>query len=105
EAATLEVASVEEARENVDQAVEALRAFLADKDETATTAFEPAFEALEDLDDARALWDDYDGPKELENQALAEELFERFTVMTEAFFDATESVATVVDDNALRNGI
>lgn len=106
EAATLEVSSVEEGRERVDAAVAELTSFLSSKDPVATEAFAPAFDALEDgLEETRELWDDYEGPKDLENQPLADEVFERFTAMTEAFFDATESVATAVDDNTLRNGI
>lgn len=106
DAATLEVASVDEARERVDATVDELRTYLDGRGEVTAAAFAPAFEALEsDLEDTRALWDDFDGEKDLENQEVADELFDRFTVMTEAFFDATESVATAVDDNALRNGI
>ncbi|MGK2929109.1 MAG: sensor histidine kinase, partial [Acidimicrobiales bacterium] len=106
EAATLEVSSVAEARDRVDDTVEELRRYLAGREGITADSFGPAFEALEaDLEDTRALWDDDDGDKDLENQELADEVFDRFTVMTEAFFDATESVATAVDDNALRNGI
>ncbi len=105
DAATLEVSSVAEARERVDTAVEDLRSYLQGRGEIVSTAFAPAFDALEaDLATTRALWDDYEGEKNLENQPLADDVFARFTVMTQAFFDATETVATEVDDNTLRNG-
>ncbi len=106
DAATLEVSSVAEARERVDAAVAGLRAYLAGRGEVVSQAFAPAFAALEaDLDATRQAWDDYDGPKDLTNQPLADDVFEHFTAMTQAFFTATESVATEVDDNRLRNGI
>ncbi len=106
DAATLEVSSVAEARDRVDAAVADLRSYLAGRDEIVSAAFAPAFEALDaDLADVRAVWDGYDGPKALENQPMADDVFERFSTMTKAFFTATESVATAVDDNALRNGI
>ena len=106
DAATLEVSSVAEARDRVDAAVADLRAYLAGRGEVVSQAFAPAFAALEsDLDATRQEWDGYDGPKDLTNQPLADAVFERFTTMTQAFFTATESVATEVDDNRLRNGI
>ncbi len=106
DAATLEVSSVAEARDRVDAAVADLRAYLAGRGEVVSQAFAPAFDALEaDLGATRQAWDDYDGPKDLSNQPLADDVFERFTTMTQAFFTATESVATEVDDNRLRNGI
>lgn len=103
--ATLEVASVEEARERVDAAIADLEAFLRGRDETIGRAFAPAFEVLgSDLDSVRAAYDDYEGPKDLGNEALADAVFEDFTSITTAFFDATQSIATGIDDNALRNG-
>lgn len=103
--ATLEVASVEEARERVDAAVADLEEFLRGRDETISRAFAPAFEALASgLDSTRAAYDDYDGPKDLSNEALADEVFEDYTAVTTAFFDATQTIATEIDDNALRNG-
>ncbi len=106
DAATLEVSSVSEARDRVDAAVADLRTYLSGRGEVVSQAFAPAFAALEaDLGATRQEWDDYDGPKDLTNQPLADDVFERFTTMTQAFFTATESVATEVDDNRLRNGI
>ncbi|WP_436792988.1 hypothetical protein [Actinospongicola halichondriae] len=103
--ATLEVSSVEEGRERVDTAIADLETYLQGRRDVVGDAFAPAFEVLEsELDATRALYDDFDGEKGLANQELADELFEQFTVMTTAFFDATQSIATGIDDNALRNG-
>lgn len=106
EAATLEVSSVAEARERVDTAIGDLRAFVEGSDPLVREEFGQAFGLLDaELDATRELWDDYDGDKDLENQELADEVFAGFTAMTEAFFGATGSVATAVDESSLRNGI
>ena len=106
EAATLEVSSVAEARERVDAAIGDLRAFVEGRDPLVREEFGQAFELLDaELEATRELWDDYDGDKDLENQELADEVFAGFTAMTEAFFGATGSVATAVDESSLRNGI
>ena len=106
DSATLEVASVDEARDRVDGAVADLQAYVAGRGPVVQEAFGPAFELLEDeLEDTRALWDDFDGEKDLANQEVADDVFARYTDMTDAFFTATGSVATAVDDSSLRNGI
>ncbi len=106
EAATLEVSSVAEARERVDTAISDLRQFLEGRGEIVATAFAPAFDAIEsDLDASRQVWDDNEAPKDLANQPVADDVFERFTSITTEFFAATESIATSVDDATLRNGI
>ncbi len=105
DAVTLEVSSVEEARQRTDAAVTDLRTFLEGRPQVLVDAFAPAFAALEaDLADTRSLWDDYDGEKDVANQAMANEFFDRITAMTTAFFDATGSLAIGIDDNTLRNG-
>lgn len=105
DAVTLEVSSVAEARERTDAAVADLEAFLDGRPPVIVDAFAPAFSAIEDdLASTRSLWDDYEGDKDVANQELANEFFDRFTVMTTAFFDATQSLALGIDDNTLRNG-
>ncbi len=104
-AATLEVSSVAEGRQRVDTAVAELETFLEGRPQVVAEAFAPAFEVLEaELASTRSLYDDFDGDFGLENQELAEELFDGFTTMTTAFFGATQSIATEIDDTALRNG-
>lgn len=105
DAVTLEVSSVAEARERTDTAIAELEAFLDGRPPVIAEAFAPAFSAIEsDLGSARKLWDDYEGDKTVDNQELANEFFDRFTVMTTAFFDATQSLALGVEDRTLRNG-
>ncbi|MDZ7675231.1 MAG: ATP-binding protein [Acidimicrobiales bacterium] len=105
DSATLEVSSVAEARERVDASIDDLRQFLDGRGDVISSAFAPAFEVLgAQLEESRATWDNYDGPKDLSNQPLADEVFEDYTTMTQAFFDVTQTVATEIDDNSLRNG-
>src|SRR3546814_19363939 len=61
-----------------------------------------------DLDDIAELGDDIDadeGPFDSGNNAFANEVFTRYTEITEAFFDATSRVALSVDGAELRNGV
>jgi signal transduction histidine kinase len=103
--ANLDVGSVELARVRVDAAIDDLRELLDGERTVVREAFEPAIAALDDLEVARGIWDDHVGPKDVTNQPLAEDLFARYTQMTEAFFDATAHVALEVDHADLRNGL
>lgn len=105
DAAGLPVATNEEARGLVDASVTELRAGLAGQSSEVTAAFAPAWESLKSLDQLRSDIDAYTGPTDLTNDALADEVFTRYTTIVESFFDATSTVALAVDDATLRNGV
>jgi signal transduction histidine kinase len=103
-AAELAVATNEEARSLTDPSAEDFRAETDERGGEVAAVFEPAWTALEDLESLRADIDAYDGPLDATNQVFADSVFERYTVIIEAFFDGTSQVALTVDDAALRNG-
>ncbi|MFP5320636.1 MAG: ATP-binding protein [Acidimicrobiia bacterium] len=104
-ATELDVDSSEEAVEATDVAVESLRGSIGSLAPEVQEAFVPAFEALEDLGEIRAAYSSYEGERDLANSQLANDVFTAYTVVVEAFFDATSSVATQVDEASLRNGV
>jgi len=104
-ATELDVSSSEDARTKADAAIESLRGSVGDLRPEVRQAFEPAFAALERLDDVRRAYTGFDGSKDLANSDLANDVFTSYTTMIEAFFDATSTVATYVDEAALRNGV
>ena len=104
-ATTLDVSSYPEARDLADEAIATLEASLDDLEPEVRAAFEPAFESLDDLAEVRAAYEGYEGDKTLENDVLAEQVFGAYTRMVDAFFDATSTIATQVDEASLRNGV
>ena len=103
-AADLAVKDNPEARSFTDPAAEAFAAETASRGGLVSEAFAPAWTALEDLDALRADVDAYAGPMDATNVAFADEVFQRYTTIIEAFFDGTSQVALNVDDASLRNG-
>ena len=104
EAAELPVANNPEARGVTDPAAVDFRADTDRRGGVVAAAFAPAWTAFEDLDALRADIDAYDGPMDSTNEVFADEVFQRYTNIVEAFFDGTSQVALTVDDAALRNG-
>jgi len=104
-ATELDVDSSEEAIEASDTAIESLRGSIGGLAPEVREAFVPAFEALEDLTEIREAYEGYDGERGLGNSDLANQVFTAYTRVVEAFFDATSTVATQVDEAALRNGV
>jgi len=104
-ATELDVDSSEGAIAASDAAIESLRGSIDGLTPTVREAFGPAFEALDDLQEIRATYTGYEGERGLGNSDLANEVFTAYTRVVEAFFDATSTVATQVDEAALRNGV
>ncbi|MEO7430352.1 MAG: ATP-binding protein, partial [Acidimicrobiales bacterium] len=104
-AAGLPVATNKQARGLVDAAASQLRSGLASRAASVTTAFAPAWKAMDGLTQLRRDIDAYDGPMDVSNQQLANDVFSRYSVIVDALFDATSTVAPAVDEAALRNGI
>jgi signal transduction histidine kinase len=103
-AAALAVADNAEARALTDPSATEFRTETDARGGAVQAAFAPAWEALEDLESLRADIDAYDGPMDETNDVFADAVFERYTVMIEAFFDGTSQVALTIDDASLRNG-
>jgi HAMP domain-containing protein len=100
----LGVATNEEARGLTEPAAVELRPEMYLHGEAMSGAFDPAWEAYEGLEELRADIDAYNGPKDSTNEDFADEVFQRYTTIIEAFFDGTSQVVTAVDDADLRNG-
>ncbi|MGK2950196.1 MAG: ATP-binding protein, partial [Acidimicrobiales bacterium] len=103
-AAELAVADNAEARSLTDPSAEAFKAETDSRGGAVSEAFAPAWEAFEALDALRAEIDAYDGPMDATNEVFADDVFERYTVIIESFFDGTSQVALSVDQSSLRNG-
>jgi signal transduction histidine kinase len=103
-AAELAVKDNPHARSFTDPAAEAFRRETSSRGAVVRDAFEPAWEAFADLEALRADVDAYDGPMDSTNIEFADDVFRRYTVVIEAFFDGSSHVALNVDDAALRNG-
>ena len=104
-ATTLEVTSAAEAIEATDAAVTDLERSLSDMGPEVRAAYAPAFEVLEELPAVRRAFTGYEGDKDMENEELANQVFSAYTEMVGAFFDATSTIATQVDEASLRNGV
>jgi signal transduction histidine kinase len=105
DATDLAVETNEEARELTDEAIVELHAELDARSDETAAVFAPALAAMEDLEGLRAAIDAFDGPMDFGNTDFANEVFSRYTVVTEAFFDATTRIAATVDDPSLRTGV
>ena len=104
-ATTLPVDNNEEARKATDASLVELRAVLDGSGASEVAdAFAPALAALDDLAAVRADVDAYNGPLDTTNRDFADEVFTRYTTMTEAFFDSVSAVSLAIDDADLRNG-
>ena len=104
DAADLAVDTTAEARDLTNPSIEAFRNETGSRGEAVAAAFAPAWTALEDLEAIRADIDAYDGPLDSSNHELADQVFQRYTTIIEAFFDGTSQVVQSVDDGDLRNG-
>ncbi len=104
DAAELAVKDNPEARGFTDPAAEDFRRETDSRGGLVRSAFEPAWAAFEDLEALRADVDAYTGPMDSTNVEFADEVFQRYTAVIEAFFDGTSRVALNVDDASLRHG-
>lgn len=104
DAAELAVDDNPEARGFTDPAAIDFRRETDSRGGVVTKAFEPAWTAFEALDALRVDIDAYDGPMDSTNDVFADDVFQRYTDIIEAFFDGTSQVALTVDDASLRNG-
>lgn len=104
-ATELAVSSVSEAIDATDDALAQLQQRLGDMEPEVRAAYEPAFDTLDDLPEVRRAVTGFTGEKGFGNQELADQVFSAYTGMVAAFFDATSTIATQVDEASLRNGV
>ena len=89
-----------------DQAIVDFKAALATKPQAVQDAYAPAVAELDRVNDARAQADGYAGERGLNEQAtvVAAQVFDQYSAVIDALFDANSRVALAVDDASLRNG-
>jgi signal transduction histidine kinase len=97
--------SYEDVRALTDQAVADLRGEIDRKGEPIAAAFQPAFDALAALEDVRTAIDQNTTPRTPQtNLAFSQDVFDRYSAIVTALFDATTRVSLAVDDTELRRG-
>ena len=106
DAVRLPVTSVEQAREATDAAVDELRAFVADRGPEAEAAFAEGLTAVETgLARVRGQVDEFDGARTLDNNEMADAVFDGYADIIGALLDGTAGIALRIDDAELRTGV
>ncbi len=101
----ISVATNADARALVDPTAAQFRSAVDTRGPKVQRAFAPAWAAMEGLAAIRKDVDGYAGPMASANQPFADEVFQRYTDIIEAFFDGASATALSVDDAGLRNGV
>jgi signal transduction histidine kinase len=106
DAVVLPVEGYDETRSLTDEAIDAFRAELGEKDELVQDAFRPALDGLGALDEIRSDIDEITAgsPTVQQRVEFGFATFERYTRLADPFFDATTQIAEAVDDVELRWG-
>jgi signal transduction histidine kinase len=89
-----------------DQAIADFKQALAAKPQAVQDAYAPAVAELDRVNDARAQADGFAGARGLNEEAtvVSAEVFDEYSAVIDALFDANTRVALAVDDASLRNG-
>src|SRR5690606_27566636 len=94
-----------EARRTVDDALAVLRNEVESLGGEVEAAYRPAIEGMEALDDLRRQVDNApDDSRNLQNIDVVSGIFDAYTEVMDAFFDANKRVSLAVDDPDLRRG-
>jgi signal transduction histidine kinase len=105
----LGVSGATEARAIVDRSATAFRASIRARGATTTEAYQGAFDALGRLHGLRAQLDAFHGAAGAKaspaTTLLATNLFDGYTTIIQAFFDANSRISVTVDNAQLRTGI
>ncbi|MGE3621910.1 MAG: ATP-binding protein, partial [Acidimicrobiia bacterium] len=101
----LDAATNDEARAATDASLDQLRTEIDSGPADLRSAVADAFEAADDLDRLRGAVVGGGGPRDLSSYATALDVFAQYSVISEAFLDATSTLATRLDDAELRNGV
>ncbi|HEX8804390.1 MAG TPA: nitrate- and nitrite sensing domain-containing protein, partial [Acidimicrobiales bacterium] len=100
----LPVDSYEEAKTATDESLDSFRDDIAAKGGDVEQAYAPAMEALDQLESLRNTVDSYEGERDLNNQEVSDPVFQGYTEIISAFFEANTKVALAIDDPTLRRG-
>ncbi|HEY8523342.1 MAG TPA: nitrate- and nitrite sensing domain-containing protein [Acidimicrobiales bacterium] len=98
------VEDFEEATSNTDESLEAFRRDIESKGGDVEEIYAPAFEALDRLPEIRRAVTEFEGERVPENQPLADPMFQQYTEIITALFEANTQVALAIDDPTLRRG-
>jgi signal transduction histidine kinase len=94
-----------ETRELVDDARQEFLDFVGGEDEQVREIYGPALSAIAQLDELRAEVDADDAPRDFQNVAAVQDLFERFSQVTDPLFEANRRVSLIVTEPALQRGV
>jgi hypothetical protein len=86
-----------------DQTVEQFKANIGRQPESVRTIYQPAIAALDQLPGIRTDMDEDPNPRDLSNP-VSPLIYDRYTGVVTAIFDANSAVALAVDDASMRNG-
>jgi signal transduction histidine kinase len=94
-----------ETRELVDEARQEFLDFIAGQDEQVQAVYAPAVAAMAQLDELRADVDADSGTRDFQNVAAVQDLFQRFSEVTDPLFDANRRVSLIVTEPVLQQGV
>ena len=94
-----------ETRGLVDEARQEFLDFVAGEGEQVQAIYGPALRAIAQLDELRAHVDGNVAPRDFQNVAAVQDLFERFGEVTNPLFDANRRVSLIVTEPALQRGV
>jgi signal transduction histidine kinase len=92
-------------RELVDEARQEFLDFIAGQDEQVQAVYAPAVAAMGQLDELRADVDADSGTRDFQNVVAVQDLFQRFSEVTDPLFDANRRVSLIVTDPVLQQGV
>jgi signal transduction histidine kinase len=103
-AVTLEITGYDDTRAHTDEAIATFEAEVRTKGGDVAAAYQPAIDALVDLDSIRADIDADQGERTLANNDFADTIFRRYASLISPFHEGNTRLALNVDDPQLRQG-
>jgi signal transduction histidine kinase len=102
----LPVDSLDEARQRTDGSVEAFREELGGAGDEVRAIYGPALDALDQLDEQRAMADSYDGERNIAvDNPVRDEVWEGYSDLVTTLSDLTTELAYAIEDDDLRLGV
>jgi signal transduction histidine kinase len=87
-----------------DRALDTFREVVESKGGAVAEAYAPALESLGQLEDLRTTVTGYEGDRTPDQQSIADPMFQSYTEILSALFEANTQVALAIDDPTLRRG-
>ena len=102
----LPVDSLGEARQRTDESVEAFREELGGAGEEVRAIYGPALDALDQLDERRAMADGYDGERNIVvDNPVGDQVWEGYSDLVTTLSDLSTELAYTIEDDDLRLGV